>query len=220
MTIQVLTFAALRERLGFAEKKLSLDPPATVLDAARQVFDGEPPAGLAYAVNQAYADPATALGDGDELAILPPVAGGAPDDIARVQTEPIDVAALQASCADPGAGAVLTFLGTAREVPDEVLVHLCYEAYTSMAERFLADLAAELRQEFELARVALVHRTGELAAGEASVAIVVSSPHRASGFDALRYAIERIKEKAPIWKKEVTRKRAHWVNADKIDPAS
>ena len=131
-----------------------------------------------------------------------------------MQAGPIDVPALIASTSDPAAGAVLVFIGTARELPGDKLVSLEYEAYPEMAERFFGGLADEIRLKFGVERVGIVHRTGRLEVGDVSVAIVVASPHRAAGFEALRHAIERIKEKAPIWKKEVTRNAERWVASE------
>jgi len=215
MKVRILAFAALRDRLGFCEKTVDLADGASVSDAAVLVFGGEPPRGLAYAVNEQYTATDRVLSDGDEVAILPPVAGGLP--LLRVQADPIDVPALRAQVGDPGCGAVLVFEGTAREVAGETLVSLEYEAYGPMAERFFAEVADEIQEQHGVDRLAIVHRTGSVALGEPSIAIVVASPHRAAGFAALRHAIERIKDKAPIWKKEVTEKRAHWVRSEEID---
>ena len=215
MRIRVLAFAVLRERLGFTERTFEVPRGTTVAEAAKLVFGAPAPRGVAFAVNEEYAPAARVLADGDELALLPPVSGGAP--LLKVQEEPIDPAALLVAVADPSCGAVLTFLGTAREVPGDELVHLSYQAYPAMAERFFADLAEEIRARFGVEHVAILHRTGELKVGEISIAIAVASPHRGAGFDALRHAIERIKEQAPVWKKEVTRQGERWVAVEKME---
>lgn len=214
MRVNVLAFAVLRDRLGFGEKTIDVAAGATVADAARALFGAAPPRGIAFAVNQEYSDEARELHDGDELALLPPVAGGSA--ILRIQSDPIDVQVLISQVASPACGATLVFLGTAREVEDEELVSLEYEAYAPMATSFFAELAEEIRAAHAVEGIAIVHRVGSLALGDVSVAIVVASPHRGAGFDALRQAIERIKEKAPVWKKEVTRKRARWVREEEL----
>ena len=135
----------------------------------------------------------------------------------RIQGEPIDTAGLIESVRDPRAGAVLTFLGTAREAEGERLVLLEYEAYRPMAEKFLAELEAELHARHDIRKAAIVHRVGPVALGEVSIAIAVSSAHRAAGFDALRHAIEAIKEKAPVWKKEITQRGGRWVEVEKME---
>ena len=215
MRVRVLVFAVLRERLGFSERTIDLLDGATVGDAARVVLGSAEPRGVAFAVNRKYARAPFPLKDGDEVAFLPPVSGGLPS--LRVQRQPIDVQALLAEVGDGSCGAVLLFLGTAREVPGDVLEVLEYEAYPEMAERFFAEVAAEIRERFAVERVAIVHRTGRLTVGEASVAIAVASPHRSAGFEALRHAIERIKEAAPVWKKEVTRRGERWVESEGLE---
>jgi molybdopterin synthase catalytic subunit len=215
MRIRVLAFAVLREHLGFAERTMEVAEGATVALAARQAFGAPAPKGVSFAVNQTWVRDDHALAEGDELALLPPVSGGAP--LLRIQAEPIDPSELIEAVRDASCGAVLTFLGSAREVAGEKLVHLEYEAYADLAERFFARLGEELRDRFGVDRLALVHRTGCLAAGEISIGIALATPHRAAGFDALRHAIERVKEQAPVWKKEVTERGGRWVASEKLE---
>jgi molybdopterin synthase catalytic subunit len=215
--VTVLAFAALRDRLGFSERTLELPEGATVASAAEALFGGRVPRGVAYAVNQSYTEAATRLEDGDELALLPPVSGGSDLPPLRVQGEPIDLGALLAAVRHPTCGAVLLFLGTAREVPGERLVSLEYEAYAPMAERFFRELADEIRRKHGVERVAIVHRTGTIALGEVSVAIALASAHRAPGLDALRHAIDAIKERAPVWKREVMERGGRWVAVEKLE---
>lgn len=121
----------------------------------------------------------------------------------RLTREPIDFAALAESVRDPHCGAVALFLGTVRDLTGEqVTVFLDYDAYAPMAEKKLAAIEAEVRQRWPVAGVAMVHRLGRLGVGEVSVAVAVSSPHRGEAFDALRYAVDTLKELVPIWKKE------------------
>jgi molybdopterin synthase catalytic subunit len=122
---------------------------------------------------------------------------------ARVTADPIDANTVLAHVGTADDGAVLTFLGTVRRQNNGLPVHgLRYDAYTAMAERTLAEIAGEANQRFHPSRIAVVHRTGELEIGEVSVAIAVSTPHRAAAFDAVRYIIEELKQRLPVWKKE------------------
>jgi molybdopterin synthase catalytic subunit len=121
----------------------------------------------------------------------------------RVTTDPIDPAAVLADVGDAADGAVLLFLGTVRNHNDgRPVTGVRYDAYVEMAERVLSAIAREAAERLGTDRIAVVHRIGELAVGEASVAIAVSSPHRAEAFDACRYVIEEIKQRLPVWKEE------------------
>lgn len=122
---------------------------------------------------------------------------------ARVTSDPIDATTVLARVGTKDDGAVLTFLGTVRRTNDGKPVRgMRYDAYTQMAERTLSEIASEAQQRFGPSRIAVVHRTGELEIGEVSVAIAVSTPHRADAFDAVRYIIEELKQRLPVWKKE------------------
>lgn len=121
----------------------------------------------------------------------------------RLTAEPIDYAALTEQVRRAGCGAVVTFLGTVRDLTgDRVTVALDYEAYPGMAEKKLAEIEREARARWPVGELALVHRLGRLEVGEVSVAVAVSCPHRAQAFEACRFAIDRLKELVPIWKKE------------------
>ncbi len=127
-----------------------------------------------------------------------------PGDFHGVGPEPIDLTELCARVASPGCGATATFSGTVRDTFEGRRVrHLEYEAFEPLCRKVLADLTAELRARFDVGRVAIVHRTGRLQVGEASVAIAVSAPHRRAALDACSEAIERVKRDLPVWKKEV-----------------
>src|SRR5215207_8455533 len=133
----------------------------------------------------------------------------------RLTRESIDHATLTEAVRRPGCGAVVTFLGTVRDLTaDEVTVALEYEAYPPMAERQMAGIEADVRGRWPMGEVALVHRLGRLEVGEISVAVAVSCPHRADAFDACRHAIDRLKEVVPIWKKDLGPGKAEWVHPD------
>ncbi|MDQ7029454.1 MAG: molybdopterin converting factor subunit 1 [Ardenticatenia bacterium] len=219
MQVSVRLFAAYRETTGTSELELQLDEGATVRDAWHVLVNRFP--GLATfrhrvvgAVNAQYVSLDTPLRDGDEVAFIPPVAGGEHgEDYFAVVTDPIDEAALRARVSDPGAGAVLTFVGTTRNQTGERRVeYLEYEAYEPLALRQMERIADEIRTRWpEVKGIAIVHRIGRLEIGEASIAIAVSSPHRATAFAACRYAIDRAKESLPIWKKEVWEGGQEWL---------
>jgi molybdopterin synthase catalytic subunit len=121
----------------------------------------------------------------------------------QLTTEPIEVAPLIARASQPAAGAVVLFLGISREFTGEKqTISLSYEAYHEMAERELAKLEAEARAQWPIVECAIVHRLGFVPIGEASVAVVVSSPHRDAAFEAGQWLIDSLKETAPIWKQE------------------
>lgn len=160
-----------------------------------------------FAVNTDYADENTILEDGDEIALIPPVSGGAIETETKVfvklTREPIELEPLFAFVSSSQAGAIVSFVGTVREFSHGKKVKaLTYEAYEPMAEKELQRIADEMMERWQLCKVAIVHRVGELEVGEVAVAIFVSAPHRANAFEAARYAIERIKEIVPIWKRE------------------
>ncbi len=133
----------------------------------------------------------------------------------RIIEEPIDVGALVAEALRPDCGAVATFVGTTRvdESEGASVEYLEYEAYRPMADRKLEEIGAEIRARWEVGHVAITHRLGRVNPGEPSVAIVVSSPRRGPAFEASRYAIERIKEVVPIWKREVWSDGYVWVGS-------
>ena len=158
-----------------------------------------------FAVNLDYADERTSLKNGDELALIPPVSGGSSEAkvFVDVSTEPIDLPSLFTFVSSPQAGAIVTFIGTVREFSrGKKVTALTYEAYEPMAKRELMRIAEEMLSHWQLCKIAIVHRTGTLSVGKVSVAILVSAPHRSDAFEAARFAIERIKEIVPIWKRE------------------
>lgn len=205
MQVTVRTFATLRE--ASADRvALRLDDAASLADAWAAMVERYP--GLAphrefvrVALNGRYADWADAVADGDEVAFLPPVSGGATSGITD---GPLDVAGLEATVAGLEHGALVTFVGRARRTSDDgrEVVELEYEAYPEMAERVLAEMSAEAEARWPGVAAAVVHRTGVVPLGEAAVAIVTAAPHRSAAYEANRFLIEAIKERLPIWKRE------------------
>jgi molybdopterin converting factor subunit 1 len=206
--VVVKLFAALRERAGTGERRLELADGATARDVWDALGLGDEPPGLLYAVNKEYAQPDRALADGDEVAVIPPVSGGA----CRLSAEGLDLEAAVAEVADQRAGAIATFVGTTRlESRGRTVRYLEYEAYPGMAERVMEELAAALRGRYNLCAVAIHHRVGRVEIGDRSVVIAVSAPHRHDALAACRDAIETLKETVPLWKKEVYEGGEEWI---------
>jgi molybdopterin synthase catalytic subunit/molybdopterin converting factor small subunit len=204
--VTVKLFAARRERAGWSEREL--DGVARVEDVWPALDLGEEPPGLLYAVNRAYADRDKPLADGDEVALIPPVSGGA----FRLSDAPLALDAVVAEVADERAGAVATFVGTTRlHSRGRTVTHLEYEAYAGMAEGVMAQIAQELERRYDLCGVAIHHRVGRVGIGEPSVVIAVSAPHRGDALAACKDAIDTLKETVPLWKKEVYEGGEEWI---------
>jgi len=205
MGVHVRLFAGLRERAGWSMREIDAHTVAEVWPALDL---GDEPEGLLYAVNREYADRDRELSDGDEVALIPPVSGGA----FRVTEKTLSLEAVVAEVADERAGGIATFTGTVRrQSRGREVTHLEYEAYAEMAEDVMAQIAAELQGRHELTAIAIHHRVGRLAIGEASVVIAVSAPHRQAALDACREAIDSLKETVPLWKKEVYEGGEEWI---------
>jgi molybdopterin synthase catalytic subunit/molybdopterin converting factor small subunit len=206
--VVVKLFAGLRELAGTGERRLQLAEGATAGDVWSALELGEEPGGLLYAVNKEYAERGRPLAEGDEVALIPPVSGGA----IRLSEGPLDIAAAVAEVADERAGAIATFIGTTRvESRGRTVLHLEYEAYEGMADRVMDELAASLRERHSLCAVAIHHRVGRVGIGEQSVVIAVSAPHRHDALTACREAIDTLKETVPLWKKEVYEGGEEWI---------
>jgi molybdopterin synthase catalytic subunit/molybdopterin converting factor small subunit len=206
--IVVKLFAGLRERAGWGERQLELPEGARVADVWTPLGLGEEPEGLLYAVNKEYAPAERRLSEGDEVALIPPVSGGA----FRLTADPIDLDAVVSEVADERAGAIATFLGTTRiESRGRTVVHLEYEAYEGMAEKVMAEIAETLAGRYDLCKVAITHRVGRVGIGETSVAIAVSAPHREHALAACKEAIDTLKVDVPVWKKEVYEGGEEWI---------
>ncbi len=213
MRVEVRLFAAYREKAGKDRVLLELPEGARVAEAKAHLealFPGLSLSGGMAAVNQELAGPETPLREGDELAFLPPVSGGG--ESFGLTEGPLDLQALLDWARAPEYGAVVSFLGTTRS-PNrgEEVLYLEYEAYPGMAERVMERIIGEMRARWPLGRVALWHRLGRVDPGEASIAIVVSARHRKEAFLACEYAIDRVKQILPVWKKEYRRDGSFWV---------
>jgi molybdenum cofactor biosynthesis protein MoaC/molybdopterin converting factor subunit 1 len=205
MTITVRLFAVLRERAGRDSLELELAEGATVADlldaVARQHGLGDliPALPVRAAVNREYAAADSVLLAGDEVALIPPVSGGeATATHVRVRSESLAPAELLEAVRRPGAGAIVLFCGTTREV-----ARLEYEAYAEMAEQRIASILDGCAEKHGLEAAAAEHRVGGVPLGEPSVVVAASAAHREEAFAGAREAIDRIKAEAPIWKREV-----------------
>jgi molybdopterin synthase catalytic subunit len=236
--VNVRLFAILRQQAGWRERTLQLPEDATIEDAWQVLVKIAPAlAGsrevVRFARNREYSAPDTRLEDGDELVLIPPVAGGSDDTLLHIaiREEPIDddlITELRATVPTAADGAVVVFVGQTRETPGtpapgqetaaaqhtgERVSRLEYEAFEEMALEVLRAIGAEIEQRFGVRRLAIVHRSGSVAVGEASVVIVAAAAHRAAAFEAARYAIEELKARAPIWKAEHFASGAVWLGA-------
>ena len=204
----VRLFAGLRERAGTDRRELDLDDSASVEDVWPALDLGDEPAGLLYAVNRTYADRGQALGEGDEVALIPPVSGGA----FRLTHGPVNLMSVIVEVVDEQAGAIATFFGTVRaHSRGRDVIALEYEAYEEMAEDVMAGIADELLARYDLCKVAMSHRLGRVEVGETSVAIAVSAPHRQDALAACADAIEALKSQVPLWKKELYVGGEEWI---------
>jgi MoaE-MoaD fusion protein len=211
MQVRVRLFAALRERAGEDVVELELADDARVHDALQSLsrLTGNVP--VVMAVNHQYADRDTRLQPGDELALIPPVSGGAVRALhARVTREPLALEPLVELVRDQRAGAIVSFLGVTREVDE-----LQYEAYVEMAESQMAEIVRAAIDRHDLSAAAAEHRIGTVPLSEPSVAVAASAPHRDAAFAGAREIIDEIKARVPVWKKE----EGQWVSGTTPKPA-
>lgn len=212
MRVSVRLFAILRELAGARLIDVELPERATVADALEvlgqrsELSDALARIPVRMAVNQQYADSGMQLHPGDEIALIPPISGGCGDIDARISRDPLSLQNVSRLVERPGAGAIVTFQGTTRDVE-----RLDYEAYTEMAERRIRQILSECLETHGLQAIAAQHRVGSVARGEASVIVAASSAHRDEAFAGAREAIDRIKTEAPIWKREVQGESSQWV---------
>lgn len=242
--VKVRLFASYREAAGAPLVEVHLDEGAGGQALWKALIARHPalavlPAPAGYAVNDEYVSGTRPLRESDEVALIPPVSGGSGTDgewgdggsqaeavgvkrgsgarppFIAITDRPISVDQILRQAADPGAGAIVLFLGVVRDnARGRRVDHLRYEAYEELARRELERIAAAITDRWSVTRVVIVHRTGRLEVGEASVAIAVSAPHRNAAFEAGRFAIDTLKQIVPIWKKEVWEGGEAWVGAE------
>ena len=229
MRVRVLFFGMLKDVAGKPSDVIELADGASVRDMLAR-YESQMPRlkeslpSLAVAVNQQYAGPDTKLKPDDEVALLPPVSGGAPEPTGRqryatIVREVIDRPRVLAALKRGEDGAALVFEGMVRnQTRGRRTLYLDYEAYEEMALQQMESLAGQALQQFQVRDVAIVHRLGRLEIGETSVLIVVVSAHRAAAFDACRWLIDTLKRTVPIWKKEHFEDGAVWADGDPFPP--
>ncbi len=216
MLFQVRLFAAYRDRAGMATVSVDVATPATMGDVVDAVIRAVPAleavaSSARPVVNREFVDRAMLVAPDDDLALLPPVSGGADADF-WLTDRPLDPREVEARVADPACGALVTFVGTVRATNEgRTVSYLEYEAFPGMAEAKMAVIGAEIAARYGPARVAIVHRLGRCEVGDASIVISVAAPHRDAAFLGCRHAIDRVKEIVPIWKREVWSDGAVWI---------
>ncbi len=240
LRLRVLFFGAAREMAGSDEVSLIANAPATVASVFEEVLSKYPELrrfgrSLLIAVNQEYArEKDLEVRDGDEIALFPPVSGGAGDvasqgrgepdagDFFELTTEPIDVGVVARRVVPPRCGATVTLDGYAREFTSgrNRTLYLIYEAYAPMALQEMKRLGREAHARFPIAHIGIVHRTGRTEIGETSVVISVSAPHRRAAFEACEWAIKELKRTVPIWKKEFFEGGEVWVEGEGAPPVN
>lgn len=232
--ITVRLFASIAELFGTRELQLEVAEGTTAGDVLRELIRREPKieplaSAVRLAVNHSYVSKEMQLKEGDEIALIPPVSGGAhgplgePDPVMgkrfEVVAHPLSPEKVAAKVTNPHIGAVALFVGVVREFTHgRRTVRLEYEAYIKMAEELLAQIGVEAATRWPGAELAISHRVGVLEIGEASVVIAAAAPHRDDAFAAARFAIEEIKRAVPIWKKEVWDDGSEWVGSQ-LGPA-
>lgn len=218
----MLLFGACREAAGTGEISFDLEAPADVARGFAEVTSQFPSLSrfgrsALFAINEEHVRTDHPLKDGDTLAIFPPVSGGDEgEDVFEITRDPIDKRGLERRLLGGESGAIVTFDGVVRnQTKGRPVVRLQYEAYVPMALKEMRRIGREVHEQWpEAARVGIVHRFGELEISESSVVIVVTSPHRRVAFEACRYAIDRLKQTVPIWKKEIFADGEVWVEGD------
>jgi MoaE-MoaD fusion protein len=220
MKIKVLFFGLIRDLTGFDQEQIDL-PEGESLDGLWRHYESRFPRlrelsrSLLAAVNEEVAERSWPLRDGDEVAFMPPVSGGAGGDFYRITHEVIPTEELARQLKSSEDGAVVTFEGVVRDHSHgRKTLYLEYEAYEPMAVHKMQEIGHEIKRKYAIDHVGMIHRVGRLDIGEASVAIIVTSPHRRAAFEACHYAIDRLKQIVPIWKKEYFEDGAVWAEGE------
>jgi MoaE-MoaD fusion protein len=228
IAVRARLFARLRELAGTDTENVELPGGSTVSDVYAAVVRRHPGLeadrnAVRVALNQEFADWDAPVADGDEVAFIPPVSGGAHGAgvLFELTSRPLDARRMETAVAHKGAGAICTFTGVVRDSSrGRSVTHLEYEAYAEMATAQMRKIADEIEQQWPEARVAMAHRTGRLEVGEPSVVVSVSSPHRAEAIAACKWGIDRLKETVPIWKKEHAADGTYWIEGENSRPAN
>lgn len=218
----MLFFAGARQRAGTARVELEVPDGSTVMSVAEAGCRDAPktcclPKNVAFALNGQYADPEASVSDGDEVAILPPVSGGADSDdgmaYVLVTADDIDSDDIVSRVASSSDGAVVVFHGITRDNNmGRKVVNLEYEAYSPMAEDTMREIIGEMQSRWDIGAVAVAHRTGTVAIGDASMCLAVAAPHRKHAFESAQYFVDELKQRVPIWKKERFEGGEVWIN--------
>jgi len=216
MQVTVLLFGALREAVGAKELAVTLAEDATVAALRRLLVETQPAFGplaarLRVAVNREFSRDDRVLAAGDEVAFLPPVAGGSAR--CTLSDQPLDADAVAARVTGAGVGGIVSFLGAVRDrARGRAIRHLEYEAYPAMALAEMEKICDQAEARWPGVRVAIAHRVGHLEIGDLAVVVVAAAAHRGEAFEACRFAIDTLKEDVPIWKKEVATDGEYWVD--------
>jgi molybdopterin converting factor subunit 1 len=220
MKIKVLFFGLTHDLTGLREDQIDLEEGGNV-EHLRHLYEARFPRlreladSILIAVNQQVADPTARLQEGDEVAFMPPVSGGSNDDVYQITRKRIQTTELAELLKGAADGAVVIFEGIVREQSDgRKTLYLEYEAYDAMAVRKMEEIGTEAKTKFEIRSVGIIHRVGRLEIGETSVAIVVTAAHRRPAFEACHYAIDRLKQTVPIWKKEYFEDGGVWAEGE------
>ena len=230
MQVRLLFFATLKDIVGARQMQVDVPAGSTVSDVLSHL-EGTYPRIKDYrrvvltAINEEYVDQAARVQDGDEVAIFPPVSGGAvesdtliidrPGELYQITRDVIDAQKIARQMLRPADGAICVFEGVVRNNSNgKRTLHLVYEAYDTMAVKKLEEIGIFVRQAWEIGCIAMVHRLGHLDIGETSVAVIVTSPHRRAAFDACHYAIDKLKKVVPIWKKEFFEDGELWIEGN------
>ena len=228
IAVRARLFARLRELAGTDAESIELPTGSNVsdvYDAVRRLHPGldADRNAVRAALNQEFVDWDASVADGDEVAFIPPVSGGAHGAgvLFELTARPLDARRMETAVAHKGAGAICTFTGIVRESSrGRSVTHLEYEAYAEMATAQMRKIADEIAERWPEARVAMAHRTGRLEVGEPSVVVSASAPHRAEAIAACKWGIDRLKETVPIWKKEHAEDGTYWIEGDQAKPVS